>query len=92
MTLSEPYEMAYSTDASRPVTMYVFEDDESRDKYRNNPREGGILLVLQSHYKASVFLKEQYASAIVRNFYAIDRDQVDVVIGFREEENGNDIN
>ena len=90
MTLSEFYNIAYSTNASRPVTMYVFEDAESRDSYRGNPREGEILLVLQSNYQASVFLKEQYANAIVRNFYAIGRNRIDVVIGFREKDSYDD--
>lgn len=86
MTLSEFYEMAYSTNACRPVTAYVFGDDEARDDYRNNPREGEILFTLKSHYKASAYLKEKYANAKVRNFYTVGKDKIDVVIGLEENE------
>lgn len=85
MTLSEFYGMAYSTNGHRTVTAFVFEDDETRDDYRNNPSEGLILLVLQSNYQAKMYLKEKYANARVINFYSIGKDKIDVVIDLEEQ-------
>lgn len=84
MTLSEFYEMAYSTSAGNPVTVYVFDDDETRDDYRSDAHNGEILFTLKSHYKASSFLNEKYANAKVQNFYAIGKNRIDVVIDLEE--------
>lgn len=86
MTLNEFYEMAYSTNAGNPVTMCVFDDDETRDDYRSDARKGEILLTLKSHYKASSFLNAKYANAKVQNFYAIGANQIDVVIDLEEND------
>lgn len=86
MTLSEFYEMVYSTSAGTPAMVYVFDSDETRDNYRNDTRDGEILFVLKSHYKASSFLNAKYANAKVQNFYAIGANQIDVVIDLEEND------
>lgn len=80
MTLSEFYEMAYSTNASDTVAVYVFDSDETRDNYRRDPNYGGFMFTLQSEYKPAVFLTKKYANAKVQNFYAIGENRIDVVI------------
>lgn len=87
MTLSEFYNMAFSTSAGEPVTAYVFDSDETRDDYRSDARNGEILFVLKSHYKARAFLNEKYANAKVQNFYAVGENLIDVVVDL-EENNG----
>ncbi len=80
MTLSDFYNMAFSTSAGDPVTVYVFENNETRDDYRSDARNGEILFVLKSHYKARAFLNEKYANAKAQNFYAVGEDLIDVVV------------
>lgn len=85
MTLSEFYNMAFST-STEPVTAYVFDDDETRDEYRSDAHNGGILFVLKSHYEAVTFLNEKYANVKVQNFYAIGKNRIDVVIDLEEND------
>lgn len=77
MTLTEFVNMLFSTD--NDAIIRVFECDEDVDQYIAGDR-GGLLFSFQSPMRAHVFLREEYANAKVKNFYAAARNEVYVII------------
>ena len=63
-------------------TIYVFntEDDINSFVKDRTARDYELLFTIHSDFKSAVYLKPIYAEAIVKEFYAIGKDQIAVWI------------
>ena len=89
MTLQELNNKCYSNPSEwKPVTFYVFNDEEYADNWVDANYNGGnttntmLLCVMRSDYKNEYYMKEDILNAEVEHFYAVEKDVIVVVIDF----------
>lgn len=89
MTLQELNNKCYSSPGEwKPVTFYVFEDEDSADSWVDDNYNGGdnrdsiLVCVMRSDYKDEYYMKEDILNAEVEHFYAVEKDVIVVVIDF----------
>lgn len=87
MTLQEFIEKAFRNPASKEsVKIYVFDDEDSAEswiecKYNGAENYGfEIAMVIQSDYRADVFLKDIWLNAEIQQFYVVEADTIAVVV------------
>lgn len=91
MTLQELSNKCHSSYGEwKPVTFYVFEDEEYADNwvdsnYNGSSRATMLLCVMRSDYKDEYYMKENILNAEVEHFYAVEKDVIVVVIDFEGE-------
>ena len=92
MTLQEFSQMCFSCpDSSIPATVYVFDDEEYAENWLNGKySDAFISLVICSHFKPDVWLKDRYVNAKVDHFYCVNKDKIVVVIDTRQESEDNE--
>lgn len=89
MTLRELNTKCYSSPGQwKPITCYVFEDEDSADNWVDDiyngcdNRDSHLVCVMQSDYKDEYYMREDILNAEVEHFYALERDVIVVVINF----------
>ena len=87
MTLQEFTENAFRNPASKePVKIYVFDDENSADNWIEDKYNGTknddfeIAMVIQSDYRAKVFLKDEWLNAEIQQFYVVEANTIAVVV------------
>ena len=78
MTLTEVANMIYAADGD--LAVYVFDDEDARDQYRNSTAPDGYLFAVASPYRLHAVLNEKYANAKVESVYLVNTTTVDVII------------
>ena len=82
MTLTEVANMIYSSTGD--LAVYVFDDEDARDKFRRGTAPDGYLFAVSSPYRLHVVLREKYANAKVEAICLVNATTVDVIISLEE--------